>query len=197
MQEFWLYFEIGLKHVLNIKAYDHILFLIGMTIPYSFNDWKKWLTLVSLFTLGHSISLILSVFGIIYIKENLVEFLIPITILIIALFNLFTAGKSSKKESITLVAIVTLLFGIIHGLGFSNYFKTLLPGSKSDKILPLAEFALGIESAQIIVVFVVLIISFIIQSVFRFSKRDWTLVMSSFIIGVVTPLIIQSPIWHR
>ncbi|RVU91261.1 HupE/UreJ family protein [Flavobacterium columnare] len=197
MQEFWLYFEIGLKHVLNIKAYDHILFLIGMTIPYSFNDWKKWLTLVSLFTLGHSISLILSVFGIIYIKENLVEFLIPITILIVALFNLFTAGKSSKKESITLVAIVTLLFGIIHGLGFSNYFKTLLPGSKSDKILPLAEFALGIESAQIIVVFVVLIISFIIQSVFRFSKRDWTLVMSSFIIGVVTPLIIQSPIWHR
>ncbi|AMA50225.1 MULTISPECIES: HupE/UreJ family protein [Flavobacterium] len=197
MQEFWLYFEIGLKHVLNINAYDHILFLIGMTIPYSFNDWKKWLTLVSLFTLGHSISLILSVFGIIYIKENLVEFLIPITILIVALFNLFTAGKSSKKESITLIAIVTLLFGIIHGLGFSNYFKTLLPGSKSDKVLPLAEFALGIESAQIIVVFVVLIISFIIQSVFRFSKRDWTLVMSSFIIGVVTPLIIQSPIWHR
>ncbi|MET3046434.1 HupE/UreJ family protein [Flavobacterium covae] len=197
MQEFWLYFEIGLKHVLNINTYDHILFLIGMTIPYSFNDWKKWLTLVSLFTLGHSISLILSVFGIIYIKENLVEFLIPITILIVALFNLFTAGKSSKKESITLIAIVTLLFGIIHGLGFSNYFKTLLPGSKSDKVLPLAEFALGIESAQIIVVFVVLIISFIIQSVFRFSKRDWTLVMSSFIIGVVTPLIIQSPIWHR
>ncbi|MCH4828306.1 MULTISPECIES: HupE/UreJ family protein [Flavobacterium] len=197
MQEFWLYFEIGLKHVLNINAYDHILFLIGMTIPYSFNDWKKWLTLVSLFTLGHSISLILSVFGIIYIKENLVEFLIPITILIVALFNLFTAGKSSKKESITLITIVTLLFGIIHGLGFSNYFKTLLPGSKSDKVLPLAEFALGIESAQIIVVFVVLIISFIIQSVFRFSKRDWTLVMSSFIIGVVTPLIIQSPIWHR
>ncbi|OWP79244.1 HupE/UreJ family protein [Flavobacterium oreochromis] len=197
MQEFWLYFEIGLKHVLNINAYDHILFLIGMSIPYSFNDWKKWLTLVSLFTLGHSISLILSVFGIIYIKENLVEFLIPITILIVALFNLFTAGKSSKKESITLIAIVTLLFGIIHGLGFSNYFKTLLPGNKSDKILPLAEFALGIESAQIIVVFIVLIISFIIQSVFRFSKRDWTLVMSSFIIGVVTPLIIQSPIWHR
>ncbi|ANO47289.1 HupE / UreJ protein [Flavobacterium columnare] len=197
MQEFWLYFEIGLKHVLNINAYDHILFLIGMTIPYSFNDWKKWLTLVSLFTLGHSISLILSVFGIIYIKENLVEFLIPITILIVALFNLFTAGKSSKGESITLIAIVTLLFGIIHGLGFSNYFKTLLPGNKSDKILPLAEFALGIESAQIIVVLIVLIISFIIQSVFRFSKRDWTLVMSSFIIGVVTPLIIQSPIWHR
>ena len=197
MNEFWLYFEIGLKHVLNIHAYDHILFLIGMTIPYSFNDWRKWLTLVSLFTLGHSISLFLSVFGIVYIKENLVEFLIPITILIVALFNLFTAGKNNKNESITLIAIVTLLFGIIHGLGFANYFKTLLSGTATDKILPLSEFALGIECAQIIVVIVVLLLSFVVQSVFRFSKRDWTLVMSAFIIGVVTPLIIQSPIWHR
>ena len=194
MQEFWLYYEIGLRHVLDLHAYDHILFLIGITIPYSFNDWKKWLLLISLFTLGHTISLILSVFGIIYIKENLVEFLIPITILIVALFNLFTAGKSSKNESITLVAIVTLLFGIIHGLGFSNYFKTILPGNTTDKLLPLSEFALGIESAQIIVVIIALILSFIVQTVFRFSKRDWTLVMSAFIIGVVTPLIIQSPI---
>lgn len=197
MQEFWLYFEIGLRHVLNIHAYDHVLFLIGITIPYTFNDWRKWLLLISLFTLGHTISLVLSVFGIIYIKENLVEFLIPITILIVALFNLFTAGKSNKNESITLIAIVTLLFGIIHGLGFSNYFKTLLPGSTSNKLLPLSEFALGIESAQLIVVIIALILSFIVQTVFRFSKRDWTLVMSAFIIGVVTPLIIQSPIWHR
>jgi len=197
MQDFWLYFEIGLRHVLDINAYDHVLFLIGITIPYTFNDWKKWLLLVSLFTLGHTISLILSVYGIIYIKENLVEFLIPITILIVALFNLFTAGKSSKGESITLVAIVTLLFVIIHGLGFSNYFKTILPGNASDKLLPLGEFALGIECAQLIVVLVALILSFIVQTVFRFSKRDWTLVMSAFIIGVVTPLIIQSPIWHR
>ncbi len=197
MQEFWLYFEIGLRHVLDIHAYDHILFLIGIVIPYTFNDWRKWLLLISLFTLGHTISLVLSVFGIIYIKENLVEFLIPITILIVALFHLFTAGKSSKNESITLVAIVTLLFGIIHGLGFSNYFKTILPGNTTDKLLPLSEFALGIESAQIIVVIVALILSFVVQTIFRFSKRDWTLVMSAFIIGVVTPLIIQSPIWHR
>jgi len=197
MQDFWLYFEIGLRHVLDINAYDHILFLIGITIPYTFNDWRKWLLLISLFTLGHTISLVLSVFGIIYIKENLVEFLIPITILIVALFNLFTAGKSNKNESITLIAIVTLLFGIIHGLGFSNYFKTILPGDTTDKLLPLGEFALGIESAQIIVVLIALILSFIVQTVFRFSKRDWTLVMSAFIIGVVTPLIIQSPIWHR
>lgn len=197
MQEFWLYFNIGLRHVLDIHAYDHVLFLIALTVPFSFNDWRKLFILVSLFTVGHTLALILSVFGIIYIKENLVEFVIPITILIVALFNLFSAGKSGKNESITVSAIVTLFFGIIHGLGFSNYFKTILPGNATDKLLPLGEFALGIEAAQIIVVFMVLIISYLVQTVFRFSKRDWTLVMSAFIIGVVVPLIIQSPIWNR
>lgn len=197
MSEFWLYFNIGLKHVLDINAYDHVLFLIALTVPYAFKDWRRLLLLVSLFTLGHTLALILSVFEIVYIKVNLVEFIIPITILIVALFNLFTAGKNNKNESISLIAIVTLFFGIIHGLGFSNYFKSILPGNSTDKLLPLSEFALGIEAAQIIVVFVILILSYIVQTVFRFSKRDWTLVMSSFIIGVIVPLIIQSPIWNR
>lgn len=197
MQEFWLYFEMGLRHVLDIHAYDHVLFLIGLTVPYTFNDWKRLFVLVSLFTVGHSLALLLSVLNVIVIKENIVEFAIPITIFIVALYNLFTAGKSSKTESISLVAIVTLFFGIIHGLGFANHFKSILPGTTGDKLLPLGEFALGIEAAQIIVVFVVLILSYIVQTVFRFSKRDWTLVMSAFVLGVVTPLIIQSPIWHR
>lgn len=197
MSEFLLYFNIGLKHVLNINAYDHVLFLMALTIPYAFKDWKRLLLLVSLFTIGHTLALILSVFGIIAVKVNLVEFFIPITILIVALFNLFTAGKNNKNESISLIAIVTLFFGIIHGLGFSNYFKSILPGEASDKLIPLLEFALGIEAAQLLVIFVILILSYIVQTVFRFSKRDWTLVMSSFIIGVVIPLIIQSPIWNR
>lgn len=197
MSEFWLYFNIGLKHVLDIKAYDHVLFLIALTVPYLFKDWKRLLLLITFFTLGHTVALILSVFGIVTVKANLIEFVIPITILLVAIFNLFTAGKNSKNEGISIIAFVTLFFGIIHGLGFSNYFKTLLPGTASEKVLPLAEFALGIEAAQIIVVFVILIISYIVQTVFRFSKRDWTLVMSAFIIGVVIPLIIQNPVWHR
>lgn len=196
MQEFWVYFNIGLKHVLDINGYDHVLFLIALCVPYAFKDWKRVLLLVTLFTVGHTISLILSVYGVIQVKVNLIEFLIPITILITALFHLFTAGKSSKKESISFVASVTLFFGIIHGLGFSNYFKSILPGSSSDKLLPLLEFALGIETAQIIVVIIVLIISYIVQTVFRFSKRDWTLVASAFVCGVVVPMIIESEIWR-
>jgi hypothetical protein len=197
MQEFWIYFQIGLKHVLDIHAYDHVLFLIALTIPYSFKDWKRVALLVTLFTIGHTMALMLSVFGIVAIKVNVVEFMIPVTILITALFNLFTAGKSGKKESINLVFFTTLFFGIIHGLGFSNYFKSILGGDAASKVLPLAEFALGIEAAQIIVVFVLLIISYLVQTVFRFSKRDWTLVMSAFVIGVVIPLIVESEIWIR
>lgn len=197
MSEFWIFFNTGLRHVLDINAYDHVLFLIALTIPYAFKDWKRVLLLVTLFTVGHTMSLLLSVYGFVQIKVNLVEFLIPITILITAIFHLFTAGKNSKKESISFIAIVTLFFGIIHGLGFSNYFNTILPGNSSDKLLPLLEFALGIEAAQIIVVLIVLILSYIVQTVFRFSKRDWTLVMSSFVIGVVIPMVIESEIWGR
>lgn len=197
MSEFWIYFQIGLKHVLDIHAYDHVLFLIALAVPFSFSDWKRIVLLVTLFTVGHTMALLLSVYGIVAIKVNVVELLIPITILLTALFNLFNAGKSSKKESINLIFFVTLFFGIIHGLGFSNYFKTILGGSANSKLIPLAEFALGIEAAQIVVVFVVLVLSYIVQTVFRFSKRDWTLVMSSFIIGVVLPMIIESEIWNR
>lgn len=164
MSQFWLYFNLGLEHVLDINAYDHVMFLIALMIPYAFKDWKRILLLVSLFTLGHTLSLILSVFGTVFIAPIYVEFLIPITIFVTAIFHLFTAGKSSKKESITFVAIVTLFFGIIHGLGFSNYFNSILPGSAADKLLPLLEFALGIEASQIIVVFVVLVISYIAQT---------------------------------
>jgi len=197
MSEFWIFFERGLRHILNIYAYDHILFLIALAVPYAFKDWTRLFLLVSVFTLGHTLSLLLSVFGVVYIKGDLVELLIPITILVVAIFHLFTAGKSSKKESISVVLFVTLFFGIIHGLGFAGYFKTLVVGSPTSKLLPLSEFGLGIEASQIIVVFVVLVLSYIMQTVFRFSKRDWTLVMSSFVIGVVLPLIIQSKIWLR
>lgn len=195
MEEFLIYFNMGLTHVLDANAYDHILFLIALMIPYAFKDWKRVLLLVSIFTLGHTLALFLSVFGIIKMQVNIVEFLIPITILITALFHLFTAGKSSKNESITFVAFVTLFFGLIHGLGFSNYFNTIMAGTRADKLIPLLEFALGIEAAQIIVVLVVLILAYIVQTFFRFSKRDWALVMSGFVIGVVLPMIIGSEIW--
>ena len=197
MQEFWIFFKIGLTHVLNFNGYDHVLFLIALSVPYAFKDWSKLLILVSIFTLGHTLALFLSVFNIIIVKSNIVEFIIPITILITAFYNLFTAGKTNKNSSITFIGFVTLFFGIIHGLGFSNYFKALLSGEAIDKLPNLLEFSLGIETAQVIVVLCVMLLSFIFLTLFRFNKRDFTLTMSAFVIGVVLPLIIESNLWKR
>jgi hypothetical protein len=123
--------------------------------------------------------------------------LIPITILIAALYNIIIAGKSSKKENSIVIIIITLFFGIIHGLGFSNYFNSILSGKPTDKLLPLFEFALGIEVAQIVVVIVSLLLAYIVQNLFKFSKRDWILIISAFTVGVIIPIIIQNEIWYK
>jgi hypothetical protein len=195
MSEFWIFFEKGLRHILNPSAYDPILFLIALSIPYTFKDWKRVLLLVTLFTLGHTIALLLSIFEAVIVKVNLVGFLIPITVLIIAFFTIFNAGKSSKQGGISIMGFVTLFFGIIHGLSFANFFKILTGASLQSKLLALFEYALGIETAQIVVIFMVLLLSYIVQTFFRFSKRDWTLVMSAFVIGVVLQMIISNEIW--
>lgn len=197
MESFLIFLKVGLTHVLNIHSYDHILFLIALSAPYIAKEWKRIIILVSLFTLGHSLSLLLSVFNIVKVSENWVELLILATILIVAFYNLILVGKSYKKTNINFIAVVTILFGIVHGLGFSNYFNSILPGKATEKIFPLFEFALGIELAQIIVVISVLILAFIIQTLFRFNKRDFIIIMSSFVLGVVLPMIIENPIWNK
>jgi len=195
MSEFWVYFQIGLHHVLDIQAYDHVLFMIALVLPFTFKDWKRLLFSVTLFTAGHTSALLLSVYEILVIKASIVELLIPITILSTAVFNLVTIGKTNRKENLNLIFLITLFFGIIHGLGFSNYFKTLLGGSSNSKLIPLLEFALGIEGAQITVVLAMLIVAYSVQSLFKFSRRDWILVGSAFIIGVVVPMILENEIW--
>ena len=197
MSEFWVYFQIGLHHVLDIQAYDHVLFMMALVLPFTFKDWKRLLFSVTLFTAGHTTALLLSVYEILVIKAFIVELLIPITILSTAVFNLVTIGKTNRKENLNLIFLITLFFGIIHGLGFSNYFKTLLGGSSNSKLIPLLEFALGIEGAQITVVLAMLIVAYSVQSLFKFSRRDWILVGSAFIIGVVVPMILENEIWIK
>ncbi len=197
MSEFMLYVKLGLYHVLDINAYDHVLFLIALVVPYHFKDWKKVVTLVSVFTLGHTVALLLALYKIIRIDVDFVEFLIPITILSTAVYNLFNAGKGGANSGITVTAFITLFFGIIHGLGFSNYFNSILAGSPTDKLLPLLEFALGIELAQLAVVLAVLILSFLIQYFAKNSKKNWILITSSIIIGIVVPMLIESEIWKK
>lgn len=191
LENFWFNVEYGINHVLDINAYDHVLFLISLTVPYVFKDWKRVLILVSMFTLGHTLSLVLAAYGIVSVNGGLVEFLIPITILIVALYNVFTAGKGAQKERIGVVFITTLFFGLIHGLGFAREFRMFL-GESDNKLVLLLEFALGIELSQVIIVFIVLFLGYLGQTVFRFSKRDWVLVVSAIVIGLVIPMLLGS-----
>ncbi|OBQ57150.1 HupE/UreJ family protein [Tamlana sp. s12] len=191
LENFWFHVEYGINHVLDINAYDHVLFLIVLAVPYLFKDWKRVLLLVTMFTLGHTLSLILASYGVVSINASIVEFLIPITILIIALFNVFTAGKGAQKEKVGVLFLSTLFFGLIHGLGFAREFRILL-GDSDSKLLLLFEFALGIEIAQVIIVFLVLFLGYLVQTIFRFSKRDWVMVISAIVVGLVIPMILNS-----
>ena len=197
MSDFWIYFTIGLKHLWNINAYTDILFLLVLTVPYEFKSWKKILILVSLFSAGHTLALMLSVFNIVTIKVSIVGFIIPIIILITAINNIISSGKSSKKDSITFIASITSLFGIIHGLGFSNYFNSIVSGKPTDKLLPLFESAFGFGVSQIIVITAALLLAYVVQTLFKFTKRDWILIVSALVLGVVIPMIIRSEIWVK
>ncbi|CAM4232320.1 HupE/UreJ family protein [Gillisia limnaea] len=188
MSQFWLYFQLGLEHVLDWNAYDHILFLIVLVAAYSFNSWKRVLWLVTIFTLGHTLALFLSVYGVVTVSSRWVELLIAVTILITSLYNIFTAKKKESQKNAVLLYFATAFFGIIHGLGFSTYFKMIASGTES-KFLPLVEFALGIEAAQVIVVLIVLILSFLFQNLFRVNRRDWILILSAIVIGIILPIL--------
>jgi uncharacterized membrane protein YfcA len=188
MSQFWLYLELGLGHVLDWNAYDHILFVIALVAGYSFISWKRLLWLISIFTLGHTLALILSVYGIMAVSNQWIELLIAVTILITAIYNILTAKKKESQKNTNLLYFITAFFGLIHGFGFSSYFKMIASGTES-KFLPLLEFALGIEIAHLIVALGVLIIAFICQNFFRVNRRDWILVLSSIVIGIILPIL--------
>ena len=195
IDSFLKFLEFGLYHIVSFSSYDHILFLAVLTVPYAFKDWTRLLLLVSFFTLGHTLSLLLGVYDIINLKVNVVEWLIPFTIIIIALYNIFTAGKASKKSNPIIIVCLVLFFGLIHGLGFANSFETVV-GSDQSTLLSIIEFALGIELGQFVIVFCVLFFGFLGQTIFRFSSRDWVMVLSAVVIGLMLPLIVDSPLFY-
>lgn len=188
MNEFLFYLQLGFTHVMDIKAYDHVLFLIVLVVSYSFKQWKNLLWLVSLFTLGHSLSLALSAYKIVSVNSDLVEFLIPLTIFLTALKNIFSGVKSNSNSKILL--LFSFCFGWIHGLGFSSYFKMLIADSDT-KLMELIEFSLGIELAQLVIVVGVLLPYFIGNTIFKISKTHWVLVLSAMVMGITIPMLIE------
>ncbi|MBY0482025.1 MAG: HupE/UreJ family protein [Chitinophagaceae bacterium] len=190
MNDFRLYLETGFQHIANwrgntpilqqlasIPTSDHILFLLALTIRYQFADWKKILVLITAFTIGHSITLALSVLNIVAYSVNWIEFLIPVTILITAFSNLFVK-KFVFKTKFPPIYFMALFFGLIHGLGFSSYLKSLL-GRNQSILTQLLAFNIGLELGQILIVLIILIISFVFVALIKVNRREYLLFISA------------------
>jgi hypothetical protein len=195
MSQFQIYFAEGREHILNYKfGYDHILFVVALCALYLIHDWRKLLILVTAFTIGHSLTLALAALDIIPVNEKLIEFLIPVTIFVTATSNIFKNEKSIDRRNVQLNYAFALFFGLIHGMGFSNYFKAILGKGKSI-ILQLFAFNLGLELGQIIIVAIFLTISFLAVDLFGVDRRDWKLVISALIGGMALVLIRNAAYW--
>ncbi|HSC52521.1 MAG TPA: HupE/UreJ family protein [Phnomibacter sp.] len=172
---FWDYFKIGWEHIISIGAWDHLLFILSLSAVFVFKDWKQVLILVTAFTIGHTITLILATLNIIHFKSAWIEFLIPVTIVITAVIN--TLMKKFTPQTVKVSYFLALFFGFIHGMGFANGLRSLL-GKSSDILIPLLGFNLGLEAGQIVVVFALLLLAAIGQGIFKVNRKDWVLFLS-------------------
>lgn len=176
MSDFSFYFKLGWQHIISWDAVDHILFIVALSAIYLIENWKQVLVLVTAFTIGHSLTLALSVYNIFKIDSNWVEFLIPVTIMATAVFNLFQ--KKFSAGSLKLNYVLALFFGLIHGLGFANTIRFMLAKTQSIG-LPLFAFNVGLEAGQVVIVSLILACSFLIVNKARLDRKWWARILSS------------------
>jgi len=172
---FPVYLKLGFEHIADIQAYDHLLFLVALCAAYSYAEWKRILVLITAFTVGHSITLALSALNLIHFNQSIIEVLIPVTILLTAFKNLFLQKKNEKIWSASY--LLPLCFGLIHGMGFSSYFKSLL-GKEADIILPLFAFNVGVEIGQVCIVGIIMVINLIVIKGIHARQSNWNKVVS-------------------
>ncbi len=189
MQDFGFYFGPGWRHIIGKDALDHQLFIVALAAIYLLKDWKQVLILVTAFTIGHSLTLALSVYDVLRINSNLVEFLIPLTIVITALSNLFQ--RKFTPKSIRINYFLALFFGLIHGLGFANYIRFAIEGSEQSIGWSLFGFNVGLEAGQIAVVTVLLLLSHLIVTMLKVNRRDWVLFLSAGVFALSLKMVLD------
>ncbi len=190
MSIFELYFKLGLQHIADLKGYDHILFILTLCVVYRLTEWRKLLILITAFTIGHSLTLVLATLNLLRIDGDLIEWLIPLTIFITALANVLMDRKQHSPALHKFKYFAALFFGLIHGLGFSNYLRALL-GSEKSMLLPLFSFNLGIEIGQILIVAIILLLSMVVIDLLKYPRRDWHLLLSGAGLGISLILMIE------
>ena len=194
MDSFDFYIKLGFEHISDFAGYDHMLFLVALCAIYRIQQWKSVLVLVTAFTIGHSITLILSSLDIVTIPSNIIEFLIPVTIFLTAINNIVGSNQIDESSKMSKNYAMALFFGLIHGMGFSNYFKALLMDS-SSVAMPLLGFNIGIELGQILVVFFIVSIAYLFLTKLKVKHRDWNVFISGAAAGISLIFILENKIW--
>ncbi len=187
-QDILFYFKIGWSHIVGLDALDHQLFILALVVVYSVKQVKQLLILITAFTIGHSLTLALSVLDYVRFPSNWVEFLIPCTIVITALFNLFRKEKRHKKMELNYY--LALFFGLVHGMGFANSVRLML-AQDQQLVWGLLGFNLGLEIGQIVFVVMFILLSILVLDVFRVRRRDWVIFVSSAIFALSLEMALQ------
>ena len=188
MNDFSFYFKIGWQHIITIEALDHILFIAALAAIYMLRDWKQVLILVTAFTLGHTITLILSTKQWVEVSDKLIEFLIPCTIAFTAISNLFQ--KKFTPRAIRINYALALFFGLIHGLAFANTLRMILATDQSFA-LAMFSFSLGLESGQVLIVLLILLISQLFIGLLRTERRHWVIFLSAAVFSLSMEMALQ------
>ncbi len=176
MSDFGFYFKMGWEHIISRDALDHQLFILALACVYTIGDIKKVLILVTAFTIGHSLTLALSVYDIIRVSTKWTEFFIACTIFLTALNNIFRVD--TKGGSARVNYYLALCFGLIHGMGFANGIRIML--AKDQTIgWSLFGFNVGLEVGQIFCVAIILIVSILFLYGLKIKRRDWVFFLSS------------------
>lgn len=194
MSEFETYLQLGFDHISDIDAYDHIVFIVALCAVYQLRQWRMVLMLVTAFTVGHSITLALATLGFILIPMEIIEFLIPVTIFATCLMNVFKPYEAHADRKIWFNYPLALFFGLIHGMGFSNYLRALL-GMEESIVMPLLSFNIGLELGQIMIVALVLGGAALAVQVFRAPHKSWNLFISGAAAGVAVILMLETRFW--
>ncbi|MFD1872017.1 HupE/UreJ family protein [Hymenobacter bucti] len=197
MSVFTTYLQLGFWHIWSWQATDHLTFLLALCAPYALADWRRVVALVTSFTLGHSLTLALATLGIVGVNSPLVEALIPVTIIFTALLDMKQAGRADTRRPVRPTSVLwaapnalALAFGLIHGLGFSTYLRSLL-GANSRPVVELLSFNLGVELGQLLVVSIILLLGLVVLRGFGAARRDWVLTSSGAALGIALVLLVQ------
>jgi hydrogenase/urease accessory protein HupE len=189
MNDVFIFAHLGFRHIIDLNGSDHMLFILALVIRYLGSDWKKILILVTAFTIGHSITLALSTLNWIYFPMPLIELLIPLTILLTGISN-FMVKDFSFSSKYHIIYYLALFFGLIHGLGFSNYLKSLL-GKEESILLPLFSFNIGLELGQLLIVGCILVFSFIFINYLKINRKSYIRIGSIITIALSMIMIID------